>query len=210
MVQLLIYQKNTQKRSVLLNDCWCFRVTFSSSAHVIVEKIKVLLTFPQGLKMSFNKVKRINKETFKGLNSLQRLHMDHNHIEFINPEAFYGLTDLQLVHLEGNHLQQIHPDTFITLRHSQVFKVSSVRSIHLSDNLLTTLPANIFTGCSQLENLFLHGNPWTCDCRMEWFSAWAHRHTGEKSELILNVEMKMILVRLVCPAHNVKTNHCPL
>lgn len=129
--------------------------------------------------MSFNKVKEIKKDTFKGLHSLLRLHIDHNHIEFISPEAFYGLTQLQLVHLEGNHLQQLHPDTFITLRHSQVFKVSSVRTIHLSENLLTALPEDIFSGCSQLENLFLHSNPWTCDCRMESFSVWAQRNTGE-------------------------------
>lgn len=130
--------------------------------------------------MSYNKVKRIDKETFKGLDSLLRLHMDHNHIEFINPEAFYGLTNLQLVHLEGNHLQQLHPDTFITLRQSQVFRLSSVRTIHLSENLLTTLPADIFTGCVHLENVFLHGNPWTCDCRMKWFPTWAHRNPGEE------------------------------
>lgn len=132
----------------------------------------------QVLKMSHNKVKEINKEMFKGLDRMQRLFIDHNHIEFINPEAFYGLTNLELVHLEGNHLQQLHPDTFITLRHSQVFKVSSVRTIHLSDNILTTLPADIFSGCSQLENLFLHSNPWECDCRMKWFSVWAQRNKG--------------------------------
>lgn len=129
--------------------------------------------------MSYNKVKQIKKETFKGLDSLLRLHMDHNHIDFISPEAFYGLTNLQLVHLEGNHLQQLHPDTFITLRYSQVFKVSSVRNIHLSDNLLTTLHADIFLGCSQLEHVFLHGNPWECDCRMKWFHKWVQRNTGE-------------------------------
>ncbi|XP_068172931.1 immunoglobulin superfamily member 10 [Antennarius striatus] len=132
----------------------------------------------QVLKLSFNKVRKINKKTFTGLNSLLRLHIDHNHIDFISPEAFYGLTNLQLVHLEGNHLQQVHPDTFITLRHSQVFKVSSVTNIHLSDNLLTTLPADIFSGCSQLENLFLHGNPWSCDCRMKWFSSWTQMNSG--------------------------------
>lgn len=129
--------------------------------------------------MSYNKVKEIKKETFKGLTSLSRLHIDHNHIEFISPDAFYGLTNLHFVHLEGNYLQQLHPDTFITLRHSQVFKLSSVRNINLSDNLLTTLPADIFSGCSQLENVFLHGNPWTCDCGMKWFSAWAQKNTGE-------------------------------
>lgn len=136
--------------------------------------------FSKVLKMSYNKLKIINKETFKGLDSLLRLHIDHNHIEFINPEAFFGLTNLELVNLEGNYLQQLHPDTFITLRHSQVFKVSSVRTIHLSDNLLTTLPADIFSGCSQLENVFLHGNPWKCDCRMKWFSLWAQRNTGKE------------------------------
>lgn len=126
--------------------------------------------------MSYNKVKEINKETFEGLDSVLRLHMDHNLIEFIHPEAFYGLTKLQLVHLEGNHLQQLHPDTFITLRHSQMFKVSAVRTIHLSDNQLTSLPEDIFSGNGQLESLFLHGNPWTCDCHMSWFPLWAQRN----------------------------------
>ncbi|XP_034556306.1 immunoglobulin superfamily member 10 [Notolabrus celidotus] len=150
----------------------------SNTIHSIEDRAFQELKSLQVLKMSFNKVKEINKETFKGLDSLLRLHMDHNNIEFISPEAFYGLTKLQLVHLEGNHLQQLHPDTFITLRHSEVFKVSSVRTIHLSDNLLSTLPADIFSGCSQLENLFLHGNPWMCDCRMKWFTKWSQRNTG--------------------------------
>ncbi|XP_061638016.1 immunoglobulin superfamily member 10 isoform X1 [Phyllopteryx taeniolatus] len=131
----------------------------------------------QVLKMSYNKVKELNRQTFKGLESLQRLYMDHNYIDFISPDAFYGLTNLQLVHLEGNHLQQLHPDTFITLRHSQVFKVSSLRTIHLSHNILTSLPEEVFSGCSHLENLFLHGNRWACDCRMNWLPLWLQKHT---------------------------------
>ncbi|XP_028818566.1 immunoglobulin superfamily member 10 [Denticeps clupeoides] len=130
----------------------------------------------QVLKMSYNKVKEINKETLQGLKNLVRLHMDHNLIEFINPESFYGLHALQLVHLEGNLLQQLHPDTFVTLRHSQVFKLSSVKNIHLSDNSLTSLPANIFSGCYQLENVYLHGNPWSCDCYMDWFADWSGKN----------------------------------
>lgn len=130
--------------------------------------------------MSYNRVKEISKETFKGLDGLVRLHMDHNRIEFINPEAFYGLTALHLVHLEGNLLQQLHPDTFVTLRHSQVFKLSFIRNIHLSDNALASLPADIFAGCSQLENVYLHGNPWSCDCRMDWFTQWMERNPGKK------------------------------
>lgn len=156
------------------NSCVLLRIE-----NVYINHSNVLIVFSKVLKMSYNKVKELNKQTFKGMESLQRLHMDHNYIDFINPEAFYGLTNLQLVHLEGNHLQQLHPDTFITLRHSQVFKLSSLRTIHLSDNLLTSLPAEVFSGCSQLENLFLHGNRWACDCHMNWFPLWTQKHTGE-------------------------------
>ncbi|KAG7265401.1 hypothetical protein CRUP_027684 [Coryphaenoides rupestris] len=150
----------------------------SNTIHTIENSAFLDLKSLQVLKMSYNKVKELKKETFKGLDSLLRLHMDHNSIEFISPDAFYGLTNLQLVHLEGNQLHQLHPDTFVTLRISQAFKVSSVRNVHLSDNQLTSLPADIFTGCSQLENLFLHGNPWSCDCRMKWFPVWVKRNPG--------------------------------
>ncbi|XP_015225789.1 PREDICTED: immunoglobulin superfamily member 10 [Cyprinodon variegatus] len=150
----------------------------SNTIYSIEDKVFKDLRSLKVLKMSHNKIRKIDKETFKGLNGLLRLHIDHNQIEFINPEAFYGLTNLQLVQLEGNQLQQLHADTFITLRHSRVFKVSSLRTINLSDNLLSALPAEIFQGCSQLEKLFLHGNPWRCDCQMKWFSAWTHKNTG--------------------------------
>ncbi|KAJ8367831.1 hypothetical protein SKAU_G00078590 [Synaphobranchus kaupii] len=150
----------------------------SNTIHTIEDKAFDDLQSLQVLKMSYNRVKAINKETLQGLRSLVRLHMDHNRIEFINPEAFYGLTALQLVQLEGNLLQQLHPDTFVTLRYSQIFKVSSVKSIYLSDNALSGLPTNIFSHCTQLENLYLHGNPWSCDCHMEWFVDWEERNAG--------------------------------
>ncbi|KAF5896994.1 immunoglobulin superfamily member 10, partial [Clarias magur] len=132
----------------------------------------------QVLKISYNRVKELRKGTFQGLDSLLRLYMDHNTIEFIHPETFYGLKSLQLINLEGNELQQLHPDTFITLRYNQIFKFSFIKTIYLSENLLTTLPATVFTGCYQLENLFLSGNPWSCDCQMDWLGTWIKRNEG--------------------------------
>ncbi|KAF4103728.1 immunoglobulin superfamily member 10 [Onychostoma macrolepis] len=136
------------------------------------------LTSLQVLKMSYNKVEKLNKDTFRGLDNLVRLHMDHNHITFIHPESFYGLKMLQLINLEGNLLQQLHPDTFISLRFSQILKWSSLKTIYLSDNALTTLPTTIFSGCNKIENLFLSGNPWSCDCRMSWLGQWLEKHPG--------------------------------
>lgn len=142
--------------------------------------------------MSYNRLKELRKETFQGLDNLLRLYMDHNTIEFIHPEAFYGLTSLQLVNLEGNMLQQLHPDTFITLRYNQIFKFASMKTIYLSENALTSLPATLFIGCYKLENLFLSGNPWSCDCKMDWLAAWIKRNPG-KDDRALSIQSLLYL-----------------
>ncbi|NXS64175.1 MXRA5 protein, partial [Brachypteracias leptosomus] len=126
----------------------------------------------QVFKISYNKLKVITGQTLQGLSSLMRLHMDHNRIEFIHPNAFNGLTSLRLVHLEGNLLQQLHPNTFSTFMVLDYFKLSTVRHLYLSENTLRTLPAGMFQGMSLLENLYLHGNPWACDCSLKWLLEW--------------------------------------
>lgn len=136
------------------------------------------LTSLQVLKMSYNRVEKLNKDTFRGLDNLARLQLDHNLITFVHPESFYGLKRLQLINLEGNQLQQLHPDTFISVRFGQILKWSSLKTIYLSDNALSTLPAAVLSGCSKIENLFLSGNPWSCDCRMSWLAKWIEKHPG--------------------------------
>ncbi|KFV45385.1 Immunoglobulin superfamily member 10, partial [Tyto alba] len=136
----------------------------SNEINTIPDKVFSDLDSLQVLKMSYNKVRVLQQV---------RLHMDHNKIEFVNPNIFYGLTSLRLVHLEGNLLKQLHPDTFVTLRYSQIFKISFMKHIYLSDNVLTSLPQEMFSYMPELESIYLHGNPWSCDCNLQWFAEWA-------------------------------------
>ncbi|XP_028935649.1 LOW QUALITY PROTEIN: matrix-remodeling-associated protein 5 [Ornithorhynchus anatinus] len=132
----------------------------------------------QVFKFSYNQLQVITGETFRGLASLMRLHLDHNKIEFIHPRAFGGLTSLRLLHLEGNLLRQLPPGTFSTFSLFEHFRLSTVRHLYLSDNAIRTLPAGMFYGMPLLENVYLHGNPWACDCRLKWLLRWDAAFAG--------------------------------
>ncbi|TNM94336.1 hypothetical protein fugu_002512 [Takifugu bimaculatus] len=132
----------------------------------------------QMLKMSYNKLTKISRHTLQGLWSLARLHLDHNQLEFLHPDAFQGLTSLRLLQLEGNQLQQLHPATFATFTLMGHFQVSTLRHLYLSDNELRSLPSDLVATMPQLETLYLHGNPWTCDCNMRWLHDWDKNFPG--------------------------------
>ena len=54
------------------------------------------------------------------------------------------------------------------------------RHLHLSDNLLEQLPAAALQTAPRLEVLSLHGNPWSCDCQLQWLLDWNAKNEGEQ------------------------------
>ncbi|KAJ8396473.1 hypothetical protein AAFF_G00017790 [Aldrovandia affinis] len=130
------------------------------------------------LKLSHNKLRTLTNSIFEGLSSLVRLHLDHNTIEFIEPFSFSGLTSLILLNLEGNRLRDLHPHTFVTLSFLGNFWGSNLNYLHLSDNQLEYLLPGTLQYLNKLEALSLHGNPWACDCNLQWLLQWNDKNKG--------------------------------
>ncbi|KAM9851196.1 matrix-remodeling-associated protein 5-like [Aulostomus maculatus] len=128
----------------------------------------------QILKLSYNKLREISSSlTFSGLTSLLRLYLDHNLLQHIHPRALLQLPSLRLLRLQGNRLHQLHPNTLCTLSLLNTYYFSTLRHLDLSNNSLTTLPSETLQTAPLLETLVLQANPWSCDCRMNWFLTWS-------------------------------------
>ncbi|XP_053296603.1 matrix-remodeling-associated protein 5 [Pleuronectes platessa] len=133
----------------------------------------------QILKLSYNKLSEISSPlTFSGLTSLLRLYLDHNLLQHVHPRALLQLPSLKLLRLQGNRLHQLHPHTLCTLSLLNTYYFSTLRHLDLSNNSLTTLPTDTLATAPLLETLGLQANPWSCDCRMNWFPSWSLAHPG--------------------------------
>ncbi|XP_040003502.1 matrix-remodeling-associated protein 5-like [Xiphias gladius] len=133
----------------------------------------------QILKLSYNKLREISSSmTFSGLTSLLRLYLDHNLLQHIHPRALLQLPSLRLLRLQGNRLHQLHPHTLCTLSLLNTYYFSTLRHLDLSNNSFTTLPKDTLATAPLLETLVLQGNPWSCDCKMNWFLTWSLAHPG--------------------------------
>ncbi|XP_071805750.1 uncharacterized protein [Asterias amurensis] len=111
------------------------------------------------LDLSLNNITLIQPGTFNGLNNLRMLLLQGNHIQVINRGALFGLQSLDQLSLQNNQIHYLNPRIFDGMTH--------LRSLSLSNNQLTSLPDLTFL-LPTLKDIWLSGNPITCDCRIEF------------------------------------------
>lgn len=116
------------------------------------------------LSLSNNRISRLDRGALKGLSSLRELLIDGNELEEIPAGLLDSLERIEELDLSRNHISNVDSLAFSQLKHLKVLK--------LENNMLTSLSGDIFALNNVLYDLDLHGNNWTCDCRLEDLKRW--------------------------------------
>ncbi|XP_068603555.1 TLR4 interactor with leucine rich repeats [Brachionichthys hirsutus] len=116
------------------------------------------------LSLSDNRISRLDSRALKGLSSLRELLVDGNDLEEIPAGLFDSLERIEKLDLSRNRISHVDSRAFSKLKHLKVLK--------LKNNMLTSLSGGIFALNNVLYDLDLHGNNWTCDCRLEELKRW--------------------------------------
>ncbi|KAG8005112.1 TLR4 interactor with leucine rich repeats [Nibea albiflora] len=126
----------------------------------VFQNLKKLST----LSLSNNRISHLDSGALKGLSSLRELLMDGNELEEIPAGLLDSLESIEKLDFSRNRISSVNPLAFSQLKHLRVLK--------LKNNMLTSLSGEIFALNSVLYDLDLHGNNWTCDCRLEELKRW--------------------------------------
>ncbi|XP_035038821.1 TLR4 interactor with leucine rich repeats [Hippoglossus stenolepis] len=116
------------------------------------------------LSLSNNRISRLDGGALKGLSSLRELLIDGNELEEIPAGLLDPLERIEELDFSRNRISTVDPLSFSQLQHLKVLK--------LKNNFLTSLSGDIFALNNVLYDLDLHGNNWTCDCRLEELKRW--------------------------------------
>ncbi|XP_062856260.1 SLIT and NTRK-like protein 2 [Trichomycterus rosablanca] len=140
------------------------------------------------LHLGNNGLQEIKTGAFYGLKNLKRLHLNNNNLEIIKEDTFSGLESLEYLQADYNYISAIEAGAFN--------KLNKLKVLILNDNLLLSLPNNIFRFV-MLTHLDLRGNrlktlpfagvlehiggimeiqleenPWNCTCDLLPLKAW--------------------------------------
>ena len=94
--------------------------------------------------------------------------LDNNKINNISPAGY--LDAVTFLSLQNNTISNI-PDSFI-----RTFNNNNMKWIKLADTKLTTVPKQM-QNLTNLNKIWLSGNPFHCDCEMTWMIGWLNNFT---------------------------------
>nr|XP_019570645.1 PREDICTED: LOW QUALITY PROTEIN: platelet glycoprotein Ib alpha chain [Rhinolophus sinicus] len=144
------------------------------------------------LDVSFNELGSLSSDILDGLSHLHELYLQGNKLQTLPPRLLAPTPQLKKLNLATNKLKELP----LELLHGLV----QLDTLYLQTNWLRTIP-NGFFGEHLLAYVFLHGNPWFCDCSILYFSHWL-----KENEKNVYVWEKNMDVRVTTP--NVESVQC--
>lgn len=115
------------------------------------------------LDVSFNELNSLSPDTLDGLSQLHELYLQGNKLQTLPPRLLAPTPQLKKLNLAANKLKELP----LELLHG----LEELDTLYLQSNWLRTIPKGFF-GNHLLPYVFLHGNPWFCDCSLLYFSHW--------------------------------------
>ncbi|XP_030754191.1 leucine-rich repeat-containing protein 4B-like [Sitophilus oryzae] len=125
------------------------------------------------LQVKYNKVRKLDDDSFKGLNALQELNLYDNRLTLISSKVFKTLPLLEKLDLGMNKISNIEDgafDSLSKLKHlnlgfnnlkvipKTINSLINLQILNLNNNQISSLKANTFTSLKKLETLQLNDN----------------------------------------------------
>ncbi|XP_068512941.1 leucine-rich repeat-containing protein 26 [Anas acuta] len=136
--------------------CRCLAGDVDCRQRALHEVPPRLPTNASTLLLGYNFIAVLRARSFPSLPALLRLSLPHNQLGMIHRQALVGLGALQELDLSNNYLATLSPESFLPL--------GSLATLNLGNNRLEELGAGVLSALPQLQEVFLHGNPWVCSC----------------------------------------------
>lgn len=145
----------------------------------------------QKIYLSNNQLIRINGRAFHGLTNLVELDLSENLLTAVPSETFHDYTSLMRLSLSGNPIRELKTSAFKYL--------SYLTTLELSNCQISFIEDEAFVGMDNLEwlkldgnrirnirgahilphslnGISLHGNRWTCDCKLIDMYVWLNTY----------------------------------